>query len=192
MKVIYTGESHELESTLPKIFLAGPSPRPGVLKPSWRPEAIKILKELGFDGIVYDPEYSTGGFFDATDEDAYLAQGEWEDTGLEAADCIVFWVPTDSKEYLGLTTRIEFGEHYDCARTSEGKKRVVYGRPKYAWRTKAFDRKWKKETGGEPCQYLFDTLHRALLELEWAGRWMNPDGSVHAKLSPDDADVVRE
>ena len=40
------------------IFLAGPTPREKDII-SWRNEAIKILENLGFDGIVYVPEYSS-------------------------------------------------------------------------------------------------------------------------------------
>lgn len=40
------------------IFLAGPTPRKEDIV-SWRKEAIKILEENNFDGIVYVPEYSS-------------------------------------------------------------------------------------------------------------------------------------
>lgn len=36
------------------IFLAGPTPR-GENVISWRAEACEILKQLGFDGVVYVP-----------------------------------------------------------------------------------------------------------------------------------------
>ena len=39
----------------PSIFLAGPTPRSNDIK-SWREEAIKILEQLEFEGIVYIPE----------------------------------------------------------------------------------------------------------------------------------------
>lgn len=38
------------------IFLAGPTLRKEIVK-SWRPQAIEILEELGFDGVVYVPEF---------------------------------------------------------------------------------------------------------------------------------------
>ena len=40
------------------IFLAGPTPR-GENVESWRTKACNIIEQLGFDGIVYVPEYST-------------------------------------------------------------------------------------------------------------------------------------
>lgn len=40
------------------IFLAGPTPR-GEKNVSWRTRACKYLKDNGFDGVVYVPEYST-------------------------------------------------------------------------------------------------------------------------------------
>lgn len=40
------------------IFLADPTPRDKNTK-TWRTEACEKLKALGFDGVVYVPEYST-------------------------------------------------------------------------------------------------------------------------------------
>jgi hypothetical protein len=41
------------------IFLAGPTPRrPEVA--SWRPDALRILQEAGYDGVVFVPEDRSG------------------------------------------------------------------------------------------------------------------------------------
>ena len=69
------------------IFLAGPTPR-GENAKSWRTEACKILEELGFDGIVYVPEYSTW-----KPKGDYVDQAQWERDALSNASVIAFWVP---------------------------------------------------------------------------------------------------
>src|SRR5271157_3487310 len=89
MKIIYTGE--EMPETITKsIFLAGPTPRNQKEQESWRPEAIKYLKDKGFDGVVFAPEGRDGKF-----KMDYDDQIEWEEKHLNVADCIAFWVPRD-------------------------------------------------------------------------------------------------
>lgn len=54
MKVVYALQ--DIPSSFPHaIFLAGPTPRDKDT-PSWRPEAIHILEQLKYDGIVFVPE----------------------------------------------------------------------------------------------------------------------------------------
>lgn len=85
------------------IFLAGPTPR-GQSVPSWRPEALAVLGELGFGGEVYVPEPRDGRW-----TDDYAEQIDWEWAGLAAASCIVFWIPRDMASLPGLTTNVEWG-----------------------------------------------------------------------------------
>ena len=56
MKIVYTLEEIPVFHS-DSIFLAGPTPRDRETQ-SWRPEAIKILKEIGFDGIIFYPEFN--------------------------------------------------------------------------------------------------------------------------------------
>lgn len=126
MDIVYAHE--EMPETLTKsIFLAGPTPRNKKEVDSWRPDALKILEDKGFDGAVFIPEPRDGKW-----EDNYDAQVEWEEKFLNIADCIVFWVPrdlsADSKGFpkMGaLTTNIEWG-----AWANSGK--VVLGYPEDA------------------------------------------------------------
>lgn len=69
------------------IFLAGPTPRE-VETPSWRDDACRILEEIGFDGIVYEPEYSN-----KIAKESYDDQAMWEREALTAASLIIFWIP---------------------------------------------------------------------------------------------------
>lgn len=55
MEVIYALE--DMPDTFTKsIFLAGPTPRNKDEVESWRPDALKILEDKGFDGVVFIPE----------------------------------------------------------------------------------------------------------------------------------------
>lgn len=58
MKINYY-ENEEVVKNEKSIFLAGPTPRTREFL-GWRPQAIEILKNLGFDGAVYSPENVEG------------------------------------------------------------------------------------------------------------------------------------
>lgn len=105
------------ESWVKSMFLAGPTPRDRET-PSWRPRALELLAEAGYDGVVLVPE-EEGGFQPGHDYDAQLA---WERTALDACDVILFWVPRNMNGMPGLTTNVEFGLY-----VSSGK--VVFGAP---------------------------------------------------------------
>jgi len=90
---------------LPKsIFLAGPTPRNDQAA-SWRPDALAILDELGFDGQVYVPENATWKPHDQHE----AAQVPWEWEALNQATVIAFWVPRALDHMPALTTNVEFG-----------------------------------------------------------------------------------
>jgi 8-oxo-dGTP pyrophosphatase MutT (NUDIX family) len=105
LKVIYANEPMP-ESFSKSIFLAGPTPRDALTK-SWRPEAIEMLREIGYDGIVFVPETSDGEW-----KHNYDDQIEWEENGLIRSDVIVFWVPRDLEKMPAFTTNIEWGAWY--------------------------------------------------------------------------------
>src|SRR4051812_25224758 len=91
----------ELIPSHPSIFLAGPTPRrPEV--PSWRPQALGLLRQLGFGGAVYVPERR-----DWSGRVSYLDQVEWEYAGLEHCSVVAFWVPRDVQTLPGFTTNVE-------------------------------------------------------------------------------------
>lgn len=103
MHIIYSDQL--LPETVRKtIFLAGPTPRNGIGE-SWRPKAINILRELGYNGHVFVPEPEDG-----TNYPDYDFQVKWEQDALDRADCILFWIPRDLEKMPAFTTNIEFGE----------------------------------------------------------------------------------
>jgi len=85
------------------LFLAGPTPRSAKV-PSWRPEALRLLSELGFTGTVYVPEAS-----DWNPHSEYERQLNWEWEGLNQATVVAFWVPRNIRTLPAFTTNIEFG-----------------------------------------------------------------------------------
>lgn len=96
------------------IFLAGPTPRGGRV-PSWRPEALKLLKEAGYTGNVFVPEDENGPL-----KDHYNEQIEWEWACLEAASVVVFWVPRNLETMPAFTTNVEFGLYVDSGKAVLG------------------------------------------------------------------------
>ncbi|TRO55589.1 NUDIX hydrolase [Candidatus Bathyarchaeota archaeon] len=136
MKVIYAGEA--LPPTFSKsIFLAGPTPRKDTVQ-SWRPEALAILELLGYDGVVYVPEYRPGSDLEWNSKVgkdnillnfAHNEQIQWETTCLEMSDCIVFWVPRELGTMPALTTNDEWG-------TWKKTGKVVFGCPPTAPKTR--------------------------------------------------------
>lgn len=105
------------------IFLAGPTKRNSKYSKSWRKEAVDILKELGYDGIVYIPEYEDTLEFDDSDE-GVGEQTEWEWEALGKSRVIVFWVPRNMTDMMGFTTNTEFGKY-----TTLRPDRIVLGYP---------------------------------------------------------------
>lgn len=83
------------------LFLAGPTPREPEVA-SWRPAALEQLEQLGYRGVVLDPERRTTHY-------EYDSQVAWEAAALRISDVIVFWVPRDLATMPAFTTNVEFG-----------------------------------------------------------------------------------
>ena len=132
------------------IFLAGPTPRSLDVE-TWRKEAIKILNELGFDGIVYVPELEVDNRTFNYDNQVW-----WEREALYNASSIVFWIPR-SASLPAFTTNVEFG--YWIARNND---KVIYGRPDASERNRYLDWLYQAETGKKPINNLSDLLKGAI------------------------------
>ena len=115
MQINYSDE--DVKKGIKSIFLAGPTPR----------DACKILKKLGFDGIVYVPEYSTW-----KPKENYVDQAMWERNALKEATVIVFWIPRHLPDMPAFTTNVEFGYWLHTGK-------VLFGRPDNAEKIKYLD-----------------------------------------------------
>jgi Nucleoside 2-deoxyribosyltransferase like len=115
MDVHYAGNRHAVSHN--SLFLAGPTPRDRNT-PSWRPDALEILRRQGFGGVVYVPEPEAGPM--GPRWPAYDAQCEWEQTMLDASSCIVFWIPREMATMPALTTNVEFGLYARSGKLSVG------------------------------------------------------------------------
>lgn len=151
MQIIYTGQSAPEKFTR-SIFLAGPSPRQSGLT-SWRKDAIALLEEQGFDGVVFSPEHerekAPGEFH------GYDTQVGWEKEHLNMADVVLFYVPRDLKTFPAFTTNIEFGKYV-------GRRDTVYGRPDDAPKNKYLDGLYTDTTGQTPFSTLEETIASAV------------------------------
>ncbi|MFA5020806.1 MAG: nucleoside 2-deoxyribosyltransferase domain-containing protein [Patescibacteria group bacterium] len=118
-------------SVTQSIFLLGPIPRTLETKHlSWKPEAYRLLEELGYDGVVYDPEHE-GSFSERRDESYERGfQIDWETAALDRADAIVAWVPRQLPEMPAMTSNFELGERFKSGRLllgfPEGTPRMEY------------------------------------------------------------------
>lgn len=101
MQIVYAGEALPTKMTK-SVFLAGPTPRDKDV-PSWRPDAIKMLEQAGFDGHVFVPEARDGVRPD------YVNQMQWELDAMNTSDVVLFWIPRDMQTMPALTTNNEFG-----------------------------------------------------------------------------------
>ena len=151
MKTIYSDEP-PLPAMLPSIFLAGPTPRSKDV-PSWRPEAIEILKKLNYKHYVCIPEFKHGEQID------YLTQVNWEKQCLHYCSQIVFWVPRNMENMPALTTNCEFG--FWMAK-NPGK--VYYGRPDHSVHNRYLDWLYEDIKKEKPFTELSKLLEHVCLE----------------------------
>ncbi len=127
------------------IFLAGPTPRDNSVT-SWRIEVCKKLEKKGFDGIIYDPEYST-----QKPRGDYNDQVEWEREALSNASVILFWIPRELEKMPAFTTNVEFGYWIHTGK-------IIYGRPDSAPKNKYLDWLYEKDMKEKPYNNLEELL----------------------------------
>ena len=133
------------------IFLAGPTPRRENIF-SWRTKACQLLEQMGFDGVVYVPEYSTW-----KPKEDYVDQAMWERASLINATVILFWIPRKLSDMAAFTTNVEFGYWLHSGK-------VIYGRPNDASKIKYLDWLYKVDYGKNPYSDL-ESLLKASISL---------------------------
>lgn len=148
-----------LDLTRKSIFLAGPTPRSKDVA-SWRPDAIKLLEEAGFGGVIYVPEYNKDADLAQKEagENWYAKQIEWEHNGLDDCNVILMWVPRDLKDMPAFTTNCEYGLYVKS-------NKLFYGRPDDAPKNGYLDYCYKKFTRLTPCNSLKELVEKCLNEI---------------------------
>ena len=131
------------------IFLAGPTPWGENVIP-WRAETCEILKQLGFDGVVYVPEYSPW-----KPKANYVDQAMWERIALTNATVILFCVPRKLPDTGAFTTNVEFGYWLHIGK-------VLYGRPNDTSKIKYLDWLYRLDYGKLPYEDLKSLLESSI------------------------------
>lgn len=129
------------------MFLLGPTPR-DLVTPSWRTEALKILKRLKYDGTVLVPERRVRKAHINYDD-----QVEWEDQAMNSALVNVFWIPRNLETMPAFTTNVEFGRLYKYTNT-------LYGRPDDAPKNRYLDWLYAKY---HPYHPIYNDLTKLLM-----------------------------
>ena len=130
MKTIYVSQSfpHSFHKSL---YLAGPTPRDPTVS-SWRPQALRLLESLAYDGVVFVPESQEGQR--SGDDDQHM---DWKLEAMRRADILLFWVPAEKNTLPAYTTYVEFG-----LQVHSGK--VIFGTPRDADKTRYMAKLAKK------------------------------------------------
>lgn len=132
------------------IFLAGPTPRDKNII-SWRTEALKILADQGFDGVVYIPENSDG-----SPKEDYVDQAFWEREALSSASVIAFWIPREISTMPAFTTNVEFGYWIN-------RNKIIYGRPQNARKIKYLDWLYDTDYSEKPEDNLENLMKKSIV-----------------------------
>ena len=127
MNIVYT-QADFPDTIVKSIMLCGPTPR-DVNVISWRPEALKMLELLGYDGTVFVPEYRPKKNYScASQYYDYDKQIKWEYDAMRMSDCVLFWVPRELNTMPAFTTNDEWGYLKESGK-------VVFGAPHNAPKT---------------------------------------------------------
>lgn len=113
------------------VFLAGTTPKNR--KNDWRKQIIAILQEKGFNGTIFNPDYT-----EIANKLTYEDQIMWEIKAMKACGVVAFWIDRDLPKRPGLTTNVEFGYWLRSDK-------VVYGRPENSEKCFYLDYTYKYE-----------------------------------------------
>ncbi len=162
-RVQFYDDSAPPEDSPPSIFFNGPTSRSQILEYMWRPQAVRYLRELGYTGWIFVPEFrgvapESGDF---TEKD-YIH--EWESARRAHANVNLYWIPRNAHELLGLNTNLELGMSIgqELMRIPEERgKRIVVGWPDDALRM-GLPAHYLKSVGTTPVHDLRELCRRAV------------------------------
>ena len=113
-----------------------------------------VLEQLGFEGTVCIPEFKTPRPFEESD---WEPQVKWERQLLDAASCILFWVPRSMPDMPGLTTNLEFGTYLQKKPCQ-----VLLAYPKEAEYMQWITLKYKEVTAKDPVHSMVTAAAKAV------------------------------
>jgi hypothetical protein len=154
LTVVYAREETP-EAYKASIFLEGPTPTKNGAH-SWRTDALRLLEEAGYDGVVFIPESRPDEFGNTRFRADYTDQVEWEYAHRQMADVILAWVPRTTED-PGITTNYELGEDMDSGK-------LVFGAPDDSWKTR-YPRYWAEKLKVPVASTLEDTIANAVVHL---------------------------
>lgn len=108
------------------IYLAGTNTKQfvGSKLRNWREDALELLEEFGYDGVVIIPEDNPEGsyhFPSSIDEKPqYLEQITWEQKWLNSVDAIVCWLPRSIPDNIGLASNVEVARYLTSGKLFAG------------------------------------------------------------------------
>lgn len=144
MRIIYPDE--RIPKNKKSIFLGGTIALGR--KSDWRKEAIQKLEKAGYDGIVFNPDYTD---IPKEKQNSYEEQILWEINAIKACTAAIFWIDRDLKKRPGLTTNVEFGYWLNTGK-------VFYGRPDTSEKCFYLDYIYKLQGFSNPSNNLDDLI----------------------------------
>lgn len=110
------------------------------------------FEKFGFNGSLFIPERLVEEKFD------WESQVKWEEEHMNAADCILFWIPRNLENMPGFTTNVEWGRW-------ENSGKVVLGAPDWA-KKMGYIRYYAKKHGVPIAETLEETVRLAIEMVE--------------------------
>lgn len=146
VKVYYS--NNKIKRGEKSIFLAGTTALD--VDDDWRKKVVKLLEEKGYDGVVYNPDYTS-----LKVKNDYETQLKWEYRGIRDCTAILMWVERNLKLRPGLAVNVEFGYWLHSGR-------LFYGRPDKSEKCQYLDMLYKLQCGKKPKNNLEDLVDEVL------------------------------
>lgn len=162
---IVRGQEAFPDNVTKSIFLLGPIPRTeDTMFLTWKFEAHQLLEELGYDGVVFDPEHEN--VLDGSRVNYNKRpQIDWEVEAMRRADVIVAWIPRQFPSMPAMTSNIEMGEFFKSGK-------MILGYPKDTRRMEYIDYRateWLKKIYKWQVPVYNDLKQTLSVTIDWIG-----------------------
>lgn len=131
------------------VFLVGPSSREDILEYKWRAPVHHLIRQGGFDGVIYVPEPRENDW--SFKETFPMEIIDWEIPRVLSSTLILSWFCRHPVQLPGRVTATEtaFLAGMAYADPSRFKERLLLGHPTGAWKVKS-DMRWAAKAGIQP------------------------------------------